>query len=104
MTAAWPSQPPTREMYSGRPYKRQVRSGMENGTIQSRAGDTRSRMKFTVGWKRLTETDLDGLFEHFATYSGNSFTFTTPGGDSYTVIYSGDELPEPKQIDRKSVV
>lgn len=97
MAAAWPTAGISRDYYTRKPYKRQVRTEMENGAVQSRAGGKRARRLWTVGWKALPNAQYAALEEHFDENLGGSFSFTDPvDGVTYEVRYSKDELPQAR--------
>jgi hypothetical protein len=96
--ANFPTLPvPSRQFFSQKPVKAQVKTKMEDGTVQSRPQHTRMRWTFTIGWDVLSETDYATLHAFFNTYIGSTFNWTHPiTSVTHVVRFVNDELPEAK--------
>lgn len=80
-------------------YKKQVRTEMASGKVQSRPAHTAIKYIFTIGWKWLTTTDYGLLETHFEENIGDTFNWTHPDTTVYIVRYASDEFPEVSQLD-----
>lgn len=76
-------------------YKKQLRTSMESGKVQSRPSHTSSKWLFTIGWEWLTIADYNTLVTFFDTYIGSSFNWTHIHTDVVHVVrFSEDVFPE----------
>jgi len=76
-------------------YKRQEKTPMESGKVQSRAVHTLSKWYFTIGWEWLTSADYDTLVTFFDDNIGGSFNWTHIHTDTVHVVrFSEDVFPE----------
>ncbi len=77
--------------------KGQIKRNFEDGTVLSRAKETRARRKFILGWKAIDQTDYDLLIAFFVANIGTTFTWThTLSSESVTVRFAKDEMPKAK--------
>jgi hypothetical protein len=68
-----------------------VRTEFEGNYVQQRPRSTRSRKRFSLKWKAMTQADYDALVAAFV--AGELLTWTHPvTSTSYTVIFSEDSL------------
>lgn len=87
------------DLFSQVRVKKQVRTRMESGVVQSRALYTASKWLFKIGWKYLTTSEYDTLVTFFDANLGGSFNFTHPITDVvYVVRFTQDNLPESPPI------
>lgn len=86
------TRPIARAYYSELIYKKQQRSDFENGAVQTRPVFTRKKMKWTIGWKNLSDDEYDLLKEFFERNIGKKFLWTDFKGVSHTVCFSKDVL------------
>jgi len=76
-----------------RRLKGQIKSKFEDGTIQSVAKNTRTRLAFTLIWADISTTDKTSIESFFDSNLGGTFTWSHPiTGVSYTVRFSKDEI------------
>ncbi len=74
-------------------WKAQIKSGFENGAMQSRARFTSGKEKFRLSWIRMTKSDFAILKTFFLANIGNSFSWNDADmGETYTVIFSQDKI------------
>ena len=85
--------------FSQKAYRRQLKTTMENGKVQSRPAHTTYKRIFTIGWKWLTTADYNTLLAHWYTNLGDTFNWTHPDTTVYEVRYADDTFPEVKQLD-----
>jgi len=79
--------------------KGQIKGRFEDGTVFSRAKETRARFKFTLSWKSLSGTDYIALITFFNSNIGTTFTYTHPlTSTEYTVRFAQDELPKARNV------
>jgi len=80
-------------------YKRQVKTPMESGKVQSRVIHTSSKRLFTIGWEWLTATDYNTLETFWDANLGGSFNWTHIWTDViYVVRFSDDVFPEVETL------
>lgn len=84
-------------LFKERPRKRQIKTPFEAGYVQSSAGNTQTKMEFTIGWEWLLRTEYDILLAFYKANLGGSFNFTHPiTGTVFIVRFFEEEygLPE----------
>ena len=74
----------------GEVHKAQVRTPFEGGYVQSRAKYTRTRKRFSLRWKALTEAQFEILENFFDANQGGSFNYAFLGTGDYR--FSSDEF------------
>jgi len=75
--------------------KRQEKTPMASGKVQSRAVHTASKWYFTIGWEWLTSADYDTLVTFFDTYLGSTFNWTHIHTDTVHIVrFADDVFPE----------
>jgi len=84
--------------FSQRLYKRQIKTPMENGKVQTRAAHTVEKYVFTIGWKWLTASDYSSLKTHFTENLGSTFNWTHYDTTVYVVRYGMDEFPDVQPL------
>lgn len=98
---AWPAiQKPSH--LRGQLYKKQFKSSAETGRVKSRAAHLSTKLRFTLTWASMTQTDLDLLFTAFNSDQGKTFTWNHPWSNTaYTMAYANNgiefELSHEKQ-------
>jgi len=94
--ATWPSITDPSEFQESI-KKGQIKAKFEDGTVLSRAKETRARRRFILGWKSIDQTDYDSLVTFFIANIGTTFTWIhTLSDESVTVRFAKDELPKAK--------
>lgn len=87
------------ELFKAVRSRPQIRTPFEGGAVQTRVRVSTSRWKFQVGAAVMTTTQFNALVSHFDTNQGGVFSFVHPiTGNTHTVRYSDDELPEVNPI------
>jgi len=92
---------PSPKYFSQTQFKPQVITPFESGKGQSRAAATSAKMKFSIGWEGITETELQALYTFHALNIGGTFNYTHPTTSTVYVVRFGkgqDMLPEAKYI------
>ena len=80
-------------------YRRQEKTTMEDGSVQSRPVHTSSRWLFTIGWEWLTVVDYNTLVTFFDDNIGGTFNWTHIWTSVvYVVRFSDDILPEVETL------
>ena len=83
------------ELFKQSTIKKQEKTPMESGKVQSRVAHTLSKKMFTIGWKWLTFADYTLLETFFVENIGTTFPWTHIHTDvSYTVRFADDVFPE----------
>ena len=89
---------PHPELFSQQPMKAQLRSGFENGAVQSRAKFTRTAWIITMGWPSsaaLSNTEYIMLVDFFEANQGGRFDYTHwLTGEDFELQFMEDTLPE----------
>ena len=100
MAEEWPvSEAESKDYFSQKRRKGQIKTKFENGKVQSRAKETSSKWIFTVGYKGLVQSEYEALYVFFDANIGGTFTWDHPITDvEHTVRFGNDELPEAKFI------
>ena len=105
MAEDWPiTEAECKDYFSQKRSKGQIITKFENGKVQSRARETKSRWVFTVGYKGITQTNYALLYNFFDSNIGGTFTWDHPiiktgsVAVQYTVRFRSDEFPEAKFI------
>ena len=76
-------------------YKKQERTTMESGKVQSRPVHTTSKELFTIGWEWLVIADYNTLRTFFIENIGGTFNWTHIHTDViWTVRFTEDVFPE----------
>jgi len=79
--------------------KKQVKTNMESGKVQSRPVHTSSKWLFTIGWEWLTIADYNTLVTFFEANIGGAFNWTHIWTDAIHVVrFSNDILPEVETL------
>jgi len=96
--ADFPTSPvPSRQFFSQKPIKAQIKTPFESGAGQSRPKHTKMRWTFTIGWDIITQAQYVTLYEFFRDNVGSSFNWTHPiSAVVHVVRFADDELPEAK--------
>jgi len=76
-------------------YKKQERTPMESGKVQSRPAHTINKELFTIGWEWLVIAEYNTLRTFFLANIGGTFEWTHIHTDVvWTVRFSEDVFPE----------
>lgn len=91
---SWPSTLPKPSYGFGEEfYKPQIKTEFEANYGQSRPSVTRSRRRWTLVWKMLSEANYQILRAFFDANQGGAFTWTHPAsGASYSCRFSSDSI------------
>lgn len=92
------SRPVARDYYSEELYRRRKRTDYEKGSVQIRPVYTKTKKKFTIGWKNLSDTEYMQLVIFFEENIGKDFIWVDFRGEQHIVFFSDDKLSGIKSI------
>lgn len=94
MAVTWPMTQNPAYGFQEEYTKAQIRSKFENGTVQSRAKETKGRHRWpALIWPVLPVADYETLKTFFETNQGSAFDWTHPQSSVvYPVRFIGDSL------------